>query len=223
MLQLENIWFRYHQAEWILKDCCLDLATGERILIRGANGCGKSTLLRLIAGLRKAQKGQCSHKHQHGVALMPQSAAIDWHLPISCKDIVAAGWRSKTPWWKPQGSGRTQAVRAALELVKLTNMAHKAPAELSGGQRQRLLIARTLVQGGKVLLLDEPLSGLDAGARQDLGKVLRDICEREGTSIIVASHEVEHFPLRFDRDLHFHQGGLVNTHDIHCEVVGDAH
>ena len=129
----------------------------------------------------------------------------------------------QNPWWKPQGSGRTQAVRAALELVKLTNMAYKAPAELSGGQRQRLLIARTLVQGGKVLLLDEPLSGLDAGARRDLGNVLRDVCEREGTSIIVASHEVEHFPLRFDRDLHFHQGGLVNTHDIHCEVVGDAH
>ena len=147
MLRLDNIWFRYHQDQWILKDCCLSLAAGERILIRGANGCGKSTLLRLIAGLRKAQKGQCSHEHDRGVALMPQTSDIDWNLPISCQEVVAAGWRSKTPWWKPRGGGRAKAVAEALEMVSLSAMAHKAPVELSGGQRQRLLMARTLVQG----------------------------------------------------------------------------
>ena len=153
---------------------------------------------------------------------MPQSANIDWHLPMTCREIVAAGWRSTTPWWKLRGRGQAKAVNHALSVVKLLDMAHKAPSDLSGGQRQRLLIARTLVQGGKVLLLDEPLSGLDTQARQTLSEILEAVCTQEGTSIIIASHEIEHFPLHFDRDLHFHEGGLVDTHLIHCEAVENS-
>ena len=137
-------------------------------------------------------------------------------------EVVAAGWRSKTPWWKPRGGGRAKAVAEALDMVNLSAMAHQAPVELSGGQRQRLLMARTLVQGGKVILLDEPLSGLDADARQTLSDVLDTISSNKGTGIIIASHEVAHFPLRFDRDLHFAHGALIPTAEAHCEVVENA-
>ena len=125
---------------------------------------------------------------------MPQSAAIDWHLPISCSEVVEAGWKAQVPWWKPRGGGRKAAVKKALEMVKLQDMAHKPPSALSGGQRQRLLIARSLIQGSKVLLLDEPLSSLDKATRESLAQILEAVCEQEGTSLIIASHEVVDFP-----------------------------
>jgi zinc/manganese transport system ATP-binding protein len=225
MLQLKQVWFRYSRSDWVLQNCNLTLAVGERVLLRGANGCGKSTLLRLMAGQNRPEQGHCrwSDGLSRGAALLPQETDIDWQLPISCYEIVATGWRAKTPWWKPRGRGRKGDIDAALNSVGLLAIASKPPSSLSGGQRQRLLIARMLVQGSRVMLLDEPLSGLDAKSRQELSMVLERISRDGKTAVVIASHEVSDFPLAFDRDLHFIRGALQPTIEAHCEVVEGMH
>lgn len=220
-IALERAWFAYPGADWVLRDCSISVARGERILVRGGNGCGKSTLLRLLAGRLTPNRGCCVHHrhHCHCCALLPQEPAVGWDLPIRCRDVVACGWQPTVPWWRFRGGGRRAAVERALERVGLTEHADRSPAALSGGQRRRLVIARTLVQEAEVMLLDEPLSGLDRDARQGLAALLDDVTGGAGAALVVASHETADFPLAFDRDLHFRHGALVPTAEAHCEVV----
>lgn len=222
---LEGVGFRYASGPWILRDCDFQVQPGERVLLRGPNGSGKSTLLRLLVGDLSPTAGTYrSHKRAcQCCALLGQDASVDWNLPIQARDIVAAGWRATTPWWRPRGRGRNAAVAEALATVDLTEHAKRRPCDLSGGQRRRLLIARTLVQGATLLLLDEPLSGLDAEARGNLARILNRITGPGKAALIITSHEVADFPLTFDRDLHLDHGHLTNTAEVHCEMVDHTH
>ena len=218
---LQDGWFRYGQGPWILRELQLRVCAGERILLRGPNGCGKSTLLRLLAGMHCPQKGVCHHHHHVCVccALLPQELRLDLSLPIQARDVVACGWDAGRPWWRPRMRGMGQAVEQALATVGLADQARRSPAQLSGGQRRRLAIARTLVQGARLVLMDEPLSGLDGQSRQQLAEVLVQVTGPGRAALVMASHEISDFSLCFDRDLHFEAGHLIETATANCEMV----
>jgi ABC-type Mn2+/Zn2+ transport system ATPase subunit len=220
LVSLTGVHFRYGIGPWILDGIDLTIQPGDRILIRGPNGCGKSTLLKLLAGRLQPDNGSCQ-RHQNPCtccALLSQTATVDLSVPMRAKDLVAQGTAASDSWWKPWG-GSQAAVQQALEAVGLGDRSNESPARLSGGQLRRLLIARALAQGAKMLLFDEPLSGLDAEARRNLADVLDQVTGPGKAALVMASHEVENHPLAFDRDLHFLKGRLVDTADAHCELA----
>ena len=181
--------FGSHQA---LQNVGFDVAAGEFVTFLGPSGCGKTTLLRIIAGLELADTGALSlgghdittlPAHRRPVNTVFQSLALFPHYSVF--DNVAFGLRARgvAPAEVDRRVGET------LELVRLPDLAHRRTTELSGGQQQRVALARALVNEPLLLLLDEPLSALDAQLRADMQMELRALQRRLGTTFILVTHD----------------------------------
>jgi len=172
-------------------DTDIELDDGRVLAVLGPSGCGKSTLLRAIAGLEPATGTVCWHDddlsatptHRRGFALMFQDGQLFPQLTVA-RNIAYPLRIRRTP-------RASAAVRVAdlLELVGLSGFADRLPATLSGGERQRVALARALAASPRLLLLDEPLSALDAGLRQRLGEDLRRILVEAGTTAVMVTHD----------------------------------
>jgi putative spermidine/putrescine transport system ATP-binding protein len=170
----------------------LDVYKGELIALLGPSGCGKTTTMRAIAGLMTPRSGtimidgidvtKVSANHR-GVGLVFQSYALFPHL--STFENVAFGLRLK----RRPASEIKEKVKAGLKLVNLSQLAERMPAELSGGQQQRLSLARSLVMEPKVLLLDEPLSNLDARLRLEMRTELQTLQRKTGITMVFVTHD----------------------------------
>jgi iron(III) transport system ATP-binding protein len=181
-------------ATHVLKDIDLSIRPGELFAFLGPSGCGKTTLLRLIAGFAQAQTGQVLLDGRDVAALPPwkrdvgmvfQSYALWPHMTVA--QNVAFGLEERR---KPRAE-ITARVAQALELVGLSAYAQRRPAQLSGGQQQRVALARTIAIEPKVLLLDEPLSNLDARMRVSVRRDLRELQQRLGLTTIFVTHDQE--------------------------------
>ncbi len=178
----------------VLKSIDLDIRPGEFFAFLGPSGCGKTTLLRLIAGFNHADSGRVLVGDQDISSLPPwkrdigmvfQSYALWPHMTVARN--VAFGLEEKRV---PRAEiGRR--VAAALELVGLTGLDQRRPAQLSGGQQQRVALARTIAVEPKLLLLDEPLSNLDAKLRVQVRRELRELQQRLGLTTIFVTHDQE--------------------------------
>jgi ABC-type Fe3+/spermidine/putrescine transport system ATPase subunit len=179
----------------VIHGVSLDIASGEFVSLLGASGCGKTTLLRIVAGLESVSSGTVeidgrlvTHlpPEQRDIAMMFQSYALLPHLSVA--ENVRFPLRMRR-----LGSRREQQdkVRAALDTVRLGHLAERRPLQLSGGQQQRVALARAIVSHPKVLLLDEPLSNLDARLREDMQVELIDIHKRLGLTTIFVTHDQE--------------------------------
>jgi ABC-type Fe3+/spermidine/putrescine transport system ATPase subunit len=170
----------------------LDVAPGEFLSLLGPSGCGKSTVLRMVAGLVEPDGGQVVLAgedvtrvavHKRNVGLVFQSYALFPHMTVF--DNVAFGLRRRRV-----AEGRLRPrVERMLELVRLGPLGGRHPKELSGGQQQRVALARALVTEPAVLLLDEPLSNLDALLRDEMRVELKRLQERLGTTMIFVTHD----------------------------------
>jgi ABC-type Fe3+/spermidine/putrescine transport system ATPase subunit len=177
-----------------LKGIDLDIKHGELFTLLGPSGCGKSTTLRIIAGLEYPDSGKIYFgdeevtylpSHQKGAVLVFQNYALWPHMTVF--DNVAYGLKLK-------GMSREEVrkkVEWALELIKLKGFENRYPTQLSGGQQQRVAIARALVVEPKVLLLDEPLSNLDAKLRLEMRSEIRRIQRELGITVIYVTHDQE--------------------------------
>jgi putative spermidine/putrescine transport system ATP-binding protein len=170
----------------------LDVAPGEFLALLGPSGCGKSTVLRLVAGLVEPDGGQVLLAgddvtrvpvHRRNVGLVFQSYALFPHMTVF--DNVAFGPRRRKA---PEAEVRPRVERV-LDLVRLGGLERRHPRELSGGQQQRVALARALVTEPRVLLLDEPLSNLDALLRDEMRVELKRLQERLGTTMIFVTHD----------------------------------
>jgi spermidine/putrescine transport system ATP-binding protein len=174
-------------------DCVsLTVARGEFFSLLGPSGCGKTTLLRIIAGLDFADSGSLKLNgkaaselpaHRRMVNTVFQSYALFPHLNV--RDNVSFGLRMK----KIPASEIETRVRSVMELMRITELAERRPAEISGGQKQRVALARALVNEPEVLLLDEPLGALDLKLRKELQSELRALQRRTGITFIYVTHD----------------------------------
>ncbi|APF39295.1 ABC transporter ATP-binding protein [Chelatococcus daeguensis] len=178
----------------VLKGIDLHIRPGEFFAFLGPSGCGKTTLLRLIAGFNRADGGEVlvggrevSHlpPWKRDVGMVFQSYALWPHMSV--KRNVAFGLEER----KVPRAEIERRVAAALELVGLSHLADRRPSQLSGGQQQRVAVARTIAIEPKVLLLDEPLSNLDAKMRVQVRRELRDLQQRLGLTTIFVTHDQE--------------------------------
>jgi ABC-type Mn2+/Zn2+ transport system ATPase subunit len=164
------------------------LAPGERLALLGPNGGGKTTLLRALLGELRAMAGRLAVAARCGTVPQTDRSRLDY--PVSALDVALMGSLSRLPWWRRPGRRERDDALAALHRVGLDDLAGETFGELSGGQRQRALIARGLVQDARLLLLDEPFTGLDRPSAEALDALISELAG-EGRGIVVATHDLE--------------------------------
>lgn len=181
-----------------VEDATLTLRPGTVTALLGVNGSGKSTLMDAVAGFAPARRGVVriggrpaeTARRRSLLAYMPQSEGVDWDFPLSVADLAMqgrVGFQGLTRRPRPQDR---QAVAEALERVGLTELAHRQIGQLSGGQRRRAFLARALAQGADLLLLDEPLAGVDRVSGAAIGRILREAADA-GAAVLFSVHSIE--------------------------------
>jgi manganese/iron transport system ATP-binding protein len=201
-VSFQNVSVRYNGTP-ALEAISFQLQPGETVAVVGPNGAGKSTLFNVIVGKIKPQQGQVSiygsGPRQHiCIGYVPQRNAIDGRFPVTVRDVVMMGRVGKIGFFRWAGRSDHQAVEAAMEDVRIMHLADRQIGELSGGQQQRVFLARSLAQEAELLLLDEPLTGLDVPSQQILLEILTELQQRRIT-IMVATHDLNQAAERFGR------------------------
>jgi manganese/zinc/iron transport system ATP- binding protein len=202
-----------------LSDVSLTVPIGSRTALVGPNGAGKSTLLKAIVGLLKPRSGTirvygmpvatCLHR----VAYLPQQDEIDWAFPMTVRTLVGTGRYVHLGWLRRLGSEDHHLVEQELTRLGLTDLADRQIGQLSGGQQQRALLARALVQGADLLLLDEPMNAIDAETRAILTSVLDDL-RAEGKTAIIATHDIDRLKSEYDEVLYLADGRQVESDEV---------
>jgi spermidine/putrescine ABC transporter ATP-binding subunit len=190
----------------------LEVFRGEFLSLLGPSGCGKTTTLRMIAGFVEPDTGSITimgeemtdrPPYKRNLGMVFQSYALFPHMTVF--DNVAFGLKMRGM----RGIPREERVKQALGLVQLSEMSQRYPRQLSGGQQQRVALARALVIEPYVLLLDEPLSNLDAKLRKSMQKELRDLQQRLGITAIYVTHDQEEAMTLSDRIVVMNQGRIM--------------
>ncbi len=207
-------------ATWVVRDLALTVADGEFLALLGPSGCGKTTTLRIVAGfvqpttgrvvlnervLTSAADGTCVPPERRGMGMVFQSYAVWPHMTVFQNVAYPLRLRGIAP------EEVTRRVRRALELVHLVPFADRYPHELSGGQQQRVALARALVAEPDILLLDEPLSNLDARLREEMRFEIRDLVERLGITVLYVTHDQTEALSLSDRIAVMQEGRIVQV------------
>ena len=178
-----------------LNNISFETSCGSALALIGANGSGKSTLLKSIIGLVTPQQGNvlwCGSpigSHRYEIAYLPQKEHIDWNFPLTVRGLVEMGRFSRIGSFKTFTKEDHAVVERAMEEMQITDLQYRRINSLSGGQQQRTFIARALVQEPHVLLLDEPLNGLDRPSRDTLIGLIKNQI-RNGKLIIASHHDL---------------------------------
>jgi ABC-type Mn2+/Zn2+ transport system ATPase subunit len=172
----------------VLAEVSFSARPGQSVCVLGPNGGGKTTLFRALLGELEPVAGRVELSGRP--AYMAQTERTRLDFPVTALDVALMGTLAAGRWWLPARRAERDAAATALERVGLTDVAGVRFGELSGGQRQRALLARALVQDAPVLLLDEPLSGVDPGSANTIGAFFEEL-RSEGRTLLVASHDVE--------------------------------
>jgi manganese/iron transport system ATP-binding protein/manganese/zinc/iron transport system ATP- binding protein len=183
-----------------LRDVGFAAPPGTIVGVLGPNGGGKTTLFRALLGELPIRRGEIELPGRP--AYVPQTERARLDFPVSAFDVVLMGAYARTPWFRRVAHADRDAAHAALERVALGDRAHTTFGALSGGQRQRVLIARALLQDAQVLLLDEPLSGVDGVSAARIEAVFAELRD-EGRTLLVATHDVRQ-AAEWDRVLCLH-------------------
>ena len=187
----------------VLDDVTFTVEKGCLAGLVGPNGSGKSTLIRVIMGLMKPRSGGVEvsgtavKAGRTSIGYAPQSELVDWSFPVTVQDVVLMGRYGKIGLVRRPGPEDREIALRSLERVGLADFSQRRVGELSGGQQRRVLIARALAQEADLILLDEPLAGLDAAAQHDLLRLLEDLRKEERT-LFVATHDLSCVASDFD-------------------------
>lgn len=195
LFHTEHLSVRYG-GQAALSEASVALDAGEFVALIGPNGAGKSTLLKTVLGLVPPSSGvvcfrpDLAQRPRDAIAYVPQQQSLDWHFPVTAWDVAMMGRTARVGWLKWPGRRDRELVRAALEQTGALALARRPIAELSGGQKQRVLLARMLAREADILLLDEPLTGVDATTGERVMALLRDQA-RAGRGVLMVTHDLE--------------------------------
>jgi zinc transport system ATP-binding protein len=197
VLRVEGVRFSYGRHA-VLDGVSLEVGRGEFVALAGPNGSGKSTLVRIALGLIAPQTGDIRLfgerperlKDRWRVGYVPQRALLADHLPATVGEVVASGRLARRGWARRPRRGDHSAIERALDVVALADRRHTPIVELSGGQQQRAFIARALVSDPELLVLDEPIAGVDAESQARFRDALVTRCRAEGVAVLLVSHEL---------------------------------
>jgi putative spermidine/putrescine transport system ATP-binding protein len=214
-VELVGIWKRFGATE-ALRDVSLRVRPGEFLCLLGPSGCGKTTLLRIVAGLARPDGGQVVIRGRdvtdtppfaRSIGLVFQNYALFPHMTVA--ENIGFGLQSRGM----RGPKVDQRTTWALDLLQLSGLQQRYPRQLSGGQQQRVALARALVLNPDVLLLDEPLSNLDARLRQEVRLEIRRLQRELGITTIFVTHDQEEALTLSDRIVVLRAGAIVQEGD----------
>ena len=199
-LEVRDVSVRYDDVV-ALDNVSLSVEKGSALAVVGPNGAGKSTLFQVIAGIVRPNSGEIllygSAPSSHiCVGYVPQRTRLDANFPVNVRDVVMMGRTGKIGFFRRPGKTDRMTVDHALEQVKMSDLADMAIGALSGGQQQRVYLARAIAQEAEVLLLDEPLTGLDAPSQEAIMTILDDL-RSDGVTVLVATHDLHQASTRF--------------------------
>lgn len=197
VVELEHVTFRYPHSgdpEPVLNDVTFQIEIDDYLGLIGPNGGGKTTLLKVMLGLIKPQSGtvkvfgKSPAQVRSRIGYVPQHAEIDITVPATVLDVVLMGRLGRSSWGLQYGSSHRKKALDALCQTGVEELSDRPISELSGGQRQRVLVARALASEAEILLLDEPMAGIDAPVEQNLNDLLKRL--NESLPIVVVSHDI---------------------------------
>ena len=184
-----------YEKQRVLSDVSLNIMPGDFLGLLGPSGSGKTTLLRTVLGAVDLYEGEvlvngiATSKKQPRVGYVPQLETIDWNFPVTVQEAVMMGRMTENrlfPWYRKE---EKDLVASMMDRLGIYHLADRHIRELSGGQQQRVFLARALVSNPKLLLLDEPTSGVDIKTRDDVMHLLHDL-NHDGVTIIITTHEI---------------------------------
>jgi len=204
-VSVRDLVVRYSARVTALNGVTLTLETGTALGIVGPNGSGKSTLLKSVAGLIAPTSGEVRvfdrvprALERGAIGYVPQIEDVDWTFPASVRDVVAMGRFPRMKTFSQFRAHDRAAVDDALAALHLGDLRNRHISELSGGQQQRTFVARALAQEPRLLLLDEPTTGVDAETEERLLEIVRGLV-KDGLPIMMTTHDLDRAPEWFDR------------------------
>lgn len=200
-LELQDISFTYPNGLRAIDAVSFALRGGTVCALVGVNGSGKSTLFNTIMGILRPQSGRIAINglpvaqalKQNAIAYVPQSEQIDWHFPISVRDVVLLGRYGHMNFLRQARASDYEKVDAALARLDIADLADRQIGMLSGGQKKRVFLARALAQESRVILLDEPFTGVDIRTEQAVMTLLQEL-RAQGYLMLVSTHNLGAVP-----------------------------
>lgn len=211
----------------------LHVPHGQSVGIVGPNGAGKTTLVKLILGLLEPDDGRIAIEgltpreacRQGGViGYLPQRHDVVWNFPLSVRQVVGMGLTAQLGWLSPLRREHRQRVDEVMEQVGVTSLAGKPIGSLSGGQQQRVFLARALAVHPKVLVLDEPMNGIDVAGRESFSQLLSELHHQRTYTMLMVSHDLQAVVGGCDsvavlrRRIHYHDAPDGLTREVLMEV-----
>lgn len=202
ILSCENLWIGYDNKP-IVKGLDLEIYQGDYITVVGENGVGKSTLIKTILGLLVPISGTIHRdmKGKEGIGYLPQQTQVQRDFPASVYEVVISGCLNKTSKRPFYSLVEKKKAVKNMELLHILDLKNKCYRELSGGQQQRVLLARALCASSQLLVLDEPVTGLDPEAAKDLYSNMKELQKKENMAILMISHDVQNAIMQADKVL----------------------
>ncbi|PAW65612.1 MAG: iron ABC transporter permease [Verrucomicrobiia bacterium Tous-C4TDCM] len=200
-LEVEDVSVAYANGHLALSDASFQLGGGTICALVGINGSGKSTLFKSIMGFVQPKAGSVKINgqpvraalKQHLVAYVPQAEEVDWQFPVSVWDVAMMGRYGAMNFLRIPRAVDKAKVEESLRRVSMWDYKDRQIGELSGGQKKRVFLARALAQGGRVILLDEPFTGVDVKTEEAIIVLLREL-RRDGCIILVSTHNLGSVP-----------------------------
>jgi manganese/iron transport system ATP-binding protein len=200
-LEVEKVSVAYANGHLALRDASFQLGGGTICALVGINGSGKSTLFKSIMGFVKPKAGSVKINgqpvraalKQHLVAYVPQAEEVDWQFPVSVWDVAMMGRYGAMNFLRIPRAEDKAKVEESLRRVSMWEFRDRQIGELSGGQKKRVFLARALAQGGRVILLDEPFTGVDVKTEEAIIALLREL-RKDGCIILVSTHNLGSVP-----------------------------
>ncbi|MGH1456374.1 MAG: metal ABC transporter ATP-binding protein [Alphaproteobacteria bacterium] len=201
VIEIKDLAVTYPNGHTAIEGVNLSLSTGTICGLVGVNGAGKSTLFKSIMGFVKptcgtiniAGKSVRKALKSNMVSYVPQTEDVDWNFPVLVEDVVMMGRYGHMGFFRKSSAADKHAVDEALSRVDMTQYRKRQIGELSGGQKKRVFVARALAQGGEVILLDEPFTGVDIKTEETLSALFHSLAE-EGRLILVSTHNLGSVP-----------------------------